>query len=540
MRPRGMDRRDAGSVDWLRATERPIASEPSPPPRNPLSALLREPHRMKPDQQFWNDFARRREGDWCAALSRLLSHDTTSGDASPEGRRRWLDATARAFDFLDGLARAEGLVTRSWDHRVLVLEMPGPPGAPVLGVPVHVDVVPAGEGWTHPPFSGALADGHIWGRGAQDDKGPAVQTLFGLLGAIELARLTDRTFKKTVRIVVVSEEELGLWDDIPFYFERERPPDFSIVPDASFPITNGEKGFVNLMLRFSWPAPCDRLSLVSGERPNVVPFRAELEVGPGLLDSSGIGPVRIEAEPLPPKQPEVIALGDGSTRVVFHGVGAHGSRPELGVNAAADALAFASGLPGLRGTPAGAAFDWLARAARAHDGETLGIRARHEKVGATTVNPGVVRADARGLEVTLNIRNPIGLSCDEVAARVRAAAEALVAATPGLSVERCELGADRREPIYVDPERFAEWIEPMRAAYSAVTDRPATLESIGGTTFAKAFPNAVCFGPVDPGDGEPELAHQTDERISLAAMRRNVEIYGRAFAALALDGARGS
>ncbi len=38
----------------------------------------------------------------------------------------------------------------------------------------HLDVVPVEAGtegdWTHPPFSGAIADGFIWGRGALDVK----------------------------------------------------------------------------------------------------------------------------------------------------------------------------------------------------------------------------------------------------------------------------------------------------------------------------------------------------------------------------------
>lgn len=38
----------------------------------------------------------------------------------------------------------------------------------------HADVVPAeaGDGWTHPPFAGVIADGAVHGRGALDDKGP--------------------------------------------------------------------------------------------------------------------------------------------------------------------------------------------------------------------------------------------------------------------------------------------------------------------------------------------------------------------------------
>ncbi len=46
-------------------------------------------------------------------------------------------------------------------------------GTPCLLFAGHTDVVPTGDeaDWTHPPFSGAIDDGQIWGRGAVDMKG---------------------------------------------------------------------------------------------------------------------------------------------------------------------------------------------------------------------------------------------------------------------------------------------------------------------------------------------------------------------------------
>lgn len=46
----------------------------------------------------------------------------------------------------------------------------------------HVDVVPAGDPalWTRPPWSGEVADGRLWGRGALDMKGALVAGLFAL------------------------------------------------------------------------------------------------------------------------------------------------------------------------------------------------------------------------------------------------------------------------------------------------------------------------------------------------------------------------
>ncbi|WP_417319732.1 M20/M25/M40 family metallo-hydrolase [Emcibacter sp.] len=46
----------------------------------------------------------------------------------------------------------------------------------------HMDVVPVlnPELWQHPPFEGVIADGHLWGRGALDDKG-------GMMAQLEAA-----------------------------------------------------------------------------------------------------------------------------------------------------------------------------------------------------------------------------------------------------------------------------------------------------------------------------------------------------------------
>ncbi|MFF2330577.1 MULTISPECIES: M20 family metallopeptidase [unclassified Streptomyces] len=52
----------------------------------------------------------------------------------------------------------------------IVARVPGAGTAPRLVLLSHMDTVPVGEGWTFPPFGGAIADGRLYGRGACDMK----------------------------------------------------------------------------------------------------------------------------------------------------------------------------------------------------------------------------------------------------------------------------------------------------------------------------------------------------------------------------------
>ena len=71
----------------------------------------------------------------------------------------------------------------------------------------HQDVVPVVEGteqdWTYPAFSGAVADGFIWGRGTLDIK----NQVFGVLEAAEYLLARGRTFRRTAYLAFGDDEE---------------------------------------------------------------------------------------------------------------------------------------------------------------------------------------------------------------------------------------------------------------------------------------------------------------------------------------------
>lgn len=73
----------------------------------------------------------------------------------------------------------------------------------------HMDVVPIEDGteedWDVEPFSGAVVDGEVWGRGALDDKGP----LIAIMEAVEHLLRKGFEPRRTVLLAFGHDEELG-------------------------------------------------------------------------------------------------------------------------------------------------------------------------------------------------------------------------------------------------------------------------------------------------------------------------------------------
>jgi carboxypeptidase PM20D1 len=79
-----------------------------------------------------------------------------------------------------------------------------PNAKPILLI-AHMDVVPAGAkaNWSHPAFSGDLADGFIWGRGTLDDK----ESVLGILEAAEALLTEGFRPRRTVYLAFGHDEE---------------------------------------------------------------------------------------------------------------------------------------------------------------------------------------------------------------------------------------------------------------------------------------------------------------------------------------------
>jgi acetylornithine deacetylase len=102
------------------------------------------------------------------------------------------------------------------------------PAAGRLAICAHIDVVPEGTvPWRHGPWSGALEDGWLYGRGSVDMKGAAAAALHALA---ELAR-TGGAQAEVVLVAVASEEDGGLGAFAAL--ERDAAFDACLIPEPT-------------------------------------------------------------------------------------------------------------------------------------------------------------------------------------------------------------------------------------------------------------------------------------------------------------------
>jgi len=136
-------------------------------------------------------------------LRAYIQADTTN----PPGRET---AGAR---LLHGILEKEGLSPTLLESQPgrgnLICSLKGTESEPPIVLLHHIDVVPAeGDKWRQPPYSGAVQDGEIWGRGAQDCKSLGVMELVALLLLKREGFLPRRNI---VYMATADEEAGGKW-----------------------------------------------------------------------------------------------------------------------------------------------------------------------------------------------------------------------------------------------------------------------------------------------------------------------------------------
>src|SRR3954453_3500503 len=133
-------------------------------------------------------------------LGRLIRFNTVNPPGRERGCQEWLRGYLEDAGFECELTGVED------DRPNLIARLRGEADGPVLGYLSHVDTVLASrEDWSRDPWSGELADGHVWGRGALDMKS---QTAAEAVAAIRLAHAGFEA-KGDLLVICVVDEETG-------------------------------------------------------------------------------------------------------------------------------------------------------------------------------------------------------------------------------------------------------------------------------------------------------------------------------------------
>ena len=393
-------------------------------------------------------------------------------------------------------------------------------GEQIMGMLAHLDVVPLGDGWTHDPLGGEIADGRIYGRGTTDDKGPALCALY----AMRAVKEAGLPLKDGVRLILGCDEETGM-SDMRHYASKMKMPDYGFSPDAEFPVINIEKGGVNMRLSKVTGgedgAAIPVYSLYAGERPNVVPAEATAVVGLAHTTLAELNEKLSAIEKAHDRfRLSAADAGEGRARITATGVNAHAAMPERGVNAAGMLLIALKEL-GAGGAGSAPAIAMLADAVgMEYTGQSLGIACADELSGALTCNLGILRYDGNEISVHLDCRYPI---CGDEVAMLGSAVKAVAPA--GLSVRL--IGS--HEPLYVPADH--KIVKGLLKVYHEVTGLEAYTIAIGGGTYSRMMPNTVAFGVCFPGD--MDLCHVADEYIDIEKMMLGVKIFAHAIAEIA-------
>lgn len=154
-------------------------------------------------------------------LQHLVRFDTTN----PPGAER--DCVEWVGDLLDAYGVDYDLYADDADRPNLVARLEGG-DAPGLMLYGHVDVVPTNDdAWTHPPFSGVVEDGFLWGRGSLDMKGGVAM----LTAAFLRAAHEDVDLGGDLVLCILSDEEAG-GDKGARYMVENHPEEFAGVEYA--------------------------------------------------------------------------------------------------------------------------------------------------------------------------------------------------------------------------------------------------------------------------------------------------------------------
>lgn len=380
-------------------------------------------------------------------------------------------------------------------------------GRKKIGLFSHSDVVPVGEGWIYTePFNPVIKDGTLIGRGVEDNKS-------GVIAALCLFRFMKENgirLKNKLELFIGSDEECGM-NDMKEYLQNEVMPEVSLVPDADFPCSVGEKGIYHLMAESN--AAFDSLvSISGGQAYNIVLDNVTVEIP---CTDEVFNEIKLRM-----KENENIICSN--SELIFKGIAKHASIPEGSVNAAMTAIDFLLDCDFVSSGDK----DILSNAEillGCYYGGGFGIECTDPVFGKTTCVNGMCRTVNGKLRLSFDIRYGDSVDGKELEKKIDSRLEQLGFTAvekdnrPGFSIDKDSKFPAIFEDIY--EQLIGERLNRVTMAGGTYARKLKNAFSIGTSIIKKDRAKPTLEMPV--GHGGP---HQCDECIDIEGFFEAVKV----------------
>ncbi len=393
-------------------------------------------------------------------------------------------------------------------------------GKELIGIIGHLDVVPEGDNWTYPPFSATIADNKIYGRGAIDDKGPVISSLYAMKAVADTCQI-----RKRVRLILGLNEEND-WKCINYYKKHEESPSIGFSPDADFPCIYSEKAILTSYLKMDYSPLLNQDIVIKdvntyGNAINVVPKICSIVL---KINSTKIQMHNfienlknlIESTDF---EIDLYKIDEENLKLTSYGTPSHAAHPELGINAISRLIVVLSKIFNHYNISI-ELFDFFTQYINTqYHGENLEIDFEDES-GRLTLNVGDFYFKNNSLQIGLNLRIPVTINMIDVGSSF------IKHTSSYLNVDFDTISY--KPALYIPKEN--KLVKTLCHIYNQETNSNLEPVAIGGATYARAFYNCISFGSNFPGD--KDMCHQTDEFIEIDKLLLSCQIYAKAILAL--------
>lgn len=457
--------------------------------------------------QLIDSFVEASFADFKADLKAVV--DIKSVAAEPAEGAPYGHGVAKALDCALGLAEKIGMEPKNCEGRIGYAHYGDTDK--FIGIIGHVDVVPEGTGWSSEPYCLTEKGGYLIGRGVEDNKGGFAIGLYTAKFFIE----NKIPLKYGLRLLVGCDEEVGM-SDVEYYKAHYDMPAFTLVPDAEFPVSHGEKGIADGDIRSKKSLSKTFTGLHAGFASNVVP-----EVATARLDL----PLSKVEEAAREHSDITVSGADGDVTVTAHGISAHAGEPKDGINAIVVLCRFLcdSGLISNEDRD----ILWpIVHLYEVYDGTRLGIEANDGIFSPLTCIGGMIRLDSENKVVqNMNIRYPTNTTHKKIFDKISETAEGL-----GYELAR---QSEENAAYYIPAE--SDVITTLMRVYNTETKRNDKPYVMSGGTYARHIPNAAAFGMGFDFEKKPDYAgviHGKNESLSCELAKLALKIYIKSVLAL--------